>query len=126
MSKKSIPKETTLRKWKNWFSWLKIIDVGGKKKICKVCTSQGEMLKLTPSANLTFINDSTKFKMSSLSDHATADGHTCAIREQKNKKAIALGLTIAHSVHQGINLPSKTPPPLSCEALPPVFCELPP
>ena len=46
-----------------------------------------------PSTNVTFINGSTKFKMSSLSDHAT-DGHTRATREQENKKAMAAGLTI--------------------------------
>ena len=64
------------KKWKDRFSWLKIIDVGGKKKmICKVCISQEEKLKLMPSANLTFINGSTDFKMSLLSDHATTDGH---------------------------------------------------
>ena len=48
-----------------------------------------------PSANLTFINGSTNFKMSSLSDHATTDGHTRAIREQENEKAIAAGFTVA-------------------------------
>ena len=62
--------------------------------ICKVCTGQEAKLKLMCSANLTFINGSTNFKMSSLSDDAT-DGHTCAIREQENKKAVAAGLTIA-------------------------------
>ena len=86
-----------MRKWKDLFSWLKIINVGGKKKmICKICTSQEEKLKLMPSANLTFINGSSNFKMPSLSDHATTDEHTrCAIREQENKKAIAAGLTVA-------------------------------
>ena len=54
-----------------------------------------------PSANLTFINGSTNYKMSSLSDHATTDGHTRAIREQENEKAIAAGLTVApHKVVQ--------------------------
>ena len=33
--------------------------------------------------------------MYSLSDHPTTDGHTRAIREQENKKAIAPGLTVA-------------------------------
>ena len=61
--------------------------------ICKVCTGQKEKLRLMSSANLTFINGSTNFKMSSLSDDAT-DGHTCAIRKQENKKAVAAGLTI--------------------------------
>ena len=63
MSNKSIPKETALRKCKDWFSWLKIIDVGGEKKmICKVFTSQEEKLKLMPNANLTFIKGSTNIK----------------------------------------------------------------
>ena len=35
--------------------------------------------------------------MYSLSDYATTDGHTRAIRNQENKKAIAAGLTIAPS-----------------------------
>ena len=96
MSNKSIPKETILRKWKDRFSWLKIIDVGGEKKmICKVYTGQERKLKLMPSANLTFINGNTNFKMSSLSDHATTDGHTCAIREKENEKAIAADFTVA-------------------------------
>ena len=96
MSNKSIPKETTLRKWKDRFSWLKIIDVGGEKKIIhKVCTSHEGKLKLMPSINLAFINGSTNFKVSSLSDHATTDGHTCVITEQENEKAIAAGFTIA-------------------------------
>ena len=62
--------------------------------ICKGFTSQEEQLKLLSHANLIFINGSTKFKMSSLSDHTTADGHKRAIRNQENKKAIAAGLTI--------------------------------
>ena len=47
-----------------------------------------------PSENLTFINGSTNFKMSSLSDDATTDGHTHAVREQENEKAVAGGLTV--------------------------------
>ena len=62
---------------------------------CEVCTSQEEKAKLMPSANLTFINCSTSFKMSSLFDHATTDGHTRVIREQENEKVIVAGLTIA-------------------------------
>ena len=60
--------------------------------ICKVCTGQEEKLRLMSSANLTFINGSTNFKLSSLSDDTT-EGHTCAIRKQ-NKNAVAAGLTI--------------------------------
>ena len=53
------------------------------------------------SANLTFVNSSTNFRISSLSNHATSDGHTRAIREQENEKAIAAGLTVApHKVVQ--------------------------
>ena len=102
--KRSIPKEATLRKWKHRFSWLKIIDVVGEKKmICKVYTSPEKKLKLMPSTNLTFINGSTNFKMSSLSAHTTTDRHTHTIREQENKKAVAAGLTIApHKVVQEI------------------------
>ena len=66
-----------------------------EKMICKVCTGQEEKFKLMPSANLTYINVSTNFKMSSLSNHATTDGHTHAIRKQENEKGIAIGLTIA-------------------------------
>ena len=63
MSNKSIPKETTLSKCKDRFNLLKIIDVGGEKKmICKVLTSQEEKLKLMPKANLTFIKGSTKLQ----------------------------------------------------------------
>ena len=48
-----------------------------------------------PSENLTFINGSTNFKMSSLFDHATTDRHTCAIKEQENEKATVAGLDVA-------------------------------
>ena len=95
MSNKSIPKETALRKCKDQFSWLKIIDVGGENKmICKVFTSQEEKLKLMPNTNLTFIKGSTNFKKSSLSDHETTDEHTSGIREQENEKATVAGLTV--------------------------------
>ena len=90
---KSIP-ETTLTKWKDQFSWLKIINAGGEKKICKICTGQEEKLEVMPSANLTFINGSANFKISSLSDHTTTGEHTHAIREQQNEKATAAGFTI--------------------------------
>ena len=54
-----------------------------------------------PGANLTFINGSANFKISSLPDHATTDGHTRAIREQENEKAIAAGLIFSpHKVVQ--------------------------
>ena len=45
-------------------------------------------------ANLIFINGSTNFKMFSLSDHATTDGHTCAIKEQENEKPIVADLPV--------------------------------
>ena len=95
MSNKSIPKETALRKCKDQFSWLKIIDVGGEKKmICKVFTSQEEKLKLMPYTNLTFIKGSTNIKKSSLSVHETTDEHTSGITEPENKKATAAGLAV--------------------------------
>ena len=95
MSNKSIPKETALRKCKDRFSWLKIIDVGGEKKmICKVFTSQEEKLKLMPNTNLTFIKGSTNIKKSSLSVHETTDEHTSGIREPENEKATAAGLAV--------------------------------
>ena len=50
-----------------------------------------------PTANLTFINGSTYFKMFSLSNHTTTDGHTRVIKEQENEKSIEAGLTIATS-----------------------------
>ena len=86
------PKGDNLEKMEGLVSWLKITEVCGEKKICKVCTGQEEKLKLMPSASLTFINGSTNFKMSSLSDHATTDGHTHAIREQENNKILQLVL----------------------------------
>ena len=89
MSSKSIPKETTLIKWNDRFSRLKIIDVVSEKKIIyKVFTGQEEKLKLVPIANLSFINGSINVKMSALYDHATTDGHTLAIREQENEETV--------------------------------------
>ena len=89
-----------MKKWKDRFSWLKIIYFGSEKKILyKVFTGQEEKLKLTPSANLSFINGSTNFKISSLSDHATTDGHTRAIREQENEETVLKKLLdIAHHI----------------------------
>ena len=63
--------------------------------ICNVCTGREEKLKLMPGTNLAFMNGSINFRMSSLYDHATTDGHKRAIREQENKNAIAAGLTVA-------------------------------
>ena len=63
--------------------------------ICNVCTGREEKLKLMPCTNLAFMNGSINFRMSSLYDHATTDGHKRAIREQENKNAIAAGLTVA-------------------------------
>ena len=95
MSNKSIPKETTLNKCKNWFSLLKIIDVGSEKKmICKVFTSQEEKLKLMPNTNLTFIKGSTKLQKVLIVWFGTTNEHTSGIREQENEKATAAGLTI--------------------------------
>ena len=89
MSSKSIPKETTLIKWNDRFSRLKIIDVVSEKKIIyKVFTGQEEKLKLVPIANLSFINGSINVKMSALYDHATTDGHALAIREQENEETV--------------------------------------
>ena len=63
--------------------------------ICKVCTGQDEKLKSLPSTTSTFVNGSTNFKMSSLSDHTTTDGHTPhVITGQENEKAFAAGLTV--------------------------------
>ena len=66
MNKKSaIPKDKTLQKWKEKFSWLQIVNVDATKKmICTICTSQEEKLKLMPHANLTFVNGSNNFKLS--------------------------------------------------------------
>ena len=68
--------------------------VAKKEMICKICTGQEEKLKLMLTANLIFINGSTNFKMFSLSDHATTDGHTWAIKEQENEKPIVADLPV--------------------------------
>ena len=95
-SKLLIPKDKTLKKWQDKYSWLKIVNVNDKKKmICTVCTSQEEKLKLMPRANLTFVNGSTNFKLSTLADHVNADSHKQALREKKYAEAVAAGTSLA-------------------------------
>ena len=92
---KKTPKESTIKKWKEKFSWLEIVDSSeGTKMICNVCRSQEEKLKLMPRVNLTFVTGSTNFKYSTLNDHVVTDGHKRAVKEKENEEAIAAGLSL--------------------------------
>ena len=59
-----IPKEATFKKWKEKFTWLKILGIDQQKRIiCKICIDQE--------------NRSTNFKASTLSEQGTRDIHKC-------------------------------------------------
>ena len=94
-SEKKVPKETTIKKWKEKFSWLEIVErAGNMKMICTVCCSQEEKLKLMPQAYLIFVTGSLNFKFSTLNDHEGSDGHKKAVREKENEEAVAAGLSM--------------------------------
>ena len=82
----NIPKEATFKKWKEKFPWLKILSIDQQKKIvCKICIYQEEKLKQMPHTNLTFVNRSTNFKMSTLAEHGSGDSHKHAAEAKENE-----------------------------------------
>ena len=85
----TILKEATFKKWKEKFPCLIILSIGQQKKmICKICTNQEEKLKQMAQMNLTFLNGSTKFKMSTPAEHESTDSHTRETEGEKNSKPL--------------------------------------
>ena len=79
-------KEATFKKWKEKFPWLKILSIGQQKKmICKICTDQEVKLKQMPYTNLTFVNGSTNFKISTIAEQGSTDSHKRAIEAKGNE-----------------------------------------
>ena len=79
MAEKKLPKDTTIKKWKESFSWLQITET--KKLVCVICSSQEEKIKLMPRVNLTFVTGGTNYKLSALQDHHLSEGHKRAVKE---------------------------------------------
>ena len=55
--------------------------------ICKICTDQEEKLKQISHTNLTFVNGSTNFKMSTLAKHGSTGSHMHATEAKENEQA---------------------------------------
>ena len=92
MAEKKLPKDTTIKKWKESFSWLRIIET--KKLVCVICSSKEEKIKLMPRVNLTLVTGGTNYKLSALQDHHLSEGHKRAVKEEEAEKARAAGLSI--------------------------------
>ena len=94
-SDQKFPKETTFKKWKEKFPWLKILSIDQQKKmICEICTNQEEKLKQMPHTNLTFVNGSTNFKMSTIAEKGSTDSHKHATKAKENEQATIAGKPI--------------------------------
>ena len=55
--------------------------------ICEICTDQEEKLKQISHTNLTFVNGSTNFKMSTIAEHGSTDSHKRATEAKENEQA---------------------------------------
>ena len=62
--------------------------------IYEICTDQEEKLKQMPHTNLTFVNRSTNFKMSTLAEHGSTDSHKRPIEAKENEQATIAGKSI--------------------------------
>ena len=89
MPEKKPPKIKTIKKWKEYFKWLKFVD--GMKMVCTTCTAHEEKLRLMPDVNLTFVTGSTNYCPSTLKDHKQTNGHKRAEKETQHQKAKAAG-----------------------------------
>ena len=89
MPEKKPPKIKTIKKWKEYFKWLKFVD--GMKMVCTTCTAHEEKLRLMPDVNLTFVKGSTNYCPSTLKDHKQTNGHKRAEKETQHQKAKAAG-----------------------------------
>ena len=88
-------KEATFKKWKEKFPWLKILSIGQQKKmICEICTDEEEKLKQMPHTNLTFVNGSTNFKMSTIAEDGSTDTHKRPTEAKENGQATITGKSI--------------------------------
>ena len=84
LNDQKFPKEATFKKWKEKFPWLKILSIGQQKKmICEICTDQEGKLKQMLHTNLTFVNGSTNFKMSTTAEQGSTDSHISVQQSQK-------------------------------------------
>ena len=55
--------------------------------ISKICTNQEEKLKQMPHMNLTFVNRSTNFKMSTLAERESTDSHKREAEAKEDEQA---------------------------------------
>ena len=89
---KKVPKDSTISKCREKFPWLLVTDSDDDRKmLCTICKSQEKKLKLMPHTNMTFIDRSTNFKSSTLSDYVATDGHKQAVEEKNHEDDISAG-----------------------------------
>ena len=60
----SLLSEKTLKKWKEEFGWLRIME--NQKMISTICCSQEDIIRLMPNFSMSFLNGSTNFRLSSI------------------------------------------------------------
>ena len=76
-----LPQPATLKKWKETYAWLVITE--RNVMICKICSAQREKILLkNPSSPMSFITGTTKYKASTLKDHALSKCHATGVAEE--------------------------------------------
>ena len=87
----SLPSEKTLKKWKEEFGWLRIME--NQKMICTICCSQEDIIHSMPNVSMSFLNGSTNFQLSSIKEHDLLACHQRAILEKQHSVAVATGIS---------------------------------
>ena len=90
----SLPSEKTLKKWKEEFGWLRIME--NQKMICTVvhCCSQEDIICAMPNVSVSFLNRSTNFQLLSIKDHNSSACHQWTIHEKQHSEAVAVGISL--------------------------------
>lgn len=90
-----IPKEPTFDKWKEKSPWLKILSINQQEKmICQICIDQEEKLKQIAHTNLTFVNKSTNFRISTVAEHGRTNSQKCAAEAKENEQVREITLEV--------------------------------
>ena len=69
----SLPSEKTLKKCKEEFGWLRIME--NQKMIYTICCSQEDTIRSMPNVSMSFLNGSTNFRLSYIKDHHSSACH---------------------------------------------------
>ena len=108
MNKKSktIPKTTTIQKWKENHPWLYFTDKS--TLISTIYYFQEEKLKLVPFARMIFIKASMNYKPSTLKDHKNTEMHKRAVQEKEFDNESKSGFQIKQKVIEQ-HIPKNSP-----------------